>query len=205
MRYCLTRCLWLALVGAAIFLNLPPARSAGVSTLKLASIFGDNMVLQQNLPVPVWGWAAPGTAVTVTFSGQKKSTHADVNGRWEIRLNKLKASSVPEDLMVEVVESGERKAFKSCTNILVGEVWLASGQSNMEKPIGRQRGQKPVFNAEQELAAADNYPNIRLFQVEKSLSATPLDTTGGSAVPTRWTALIFPPPHISSAARFTRT
>ncbi len=65
------------------------------------------------------------------------------------------------------------KSFKTFTNILVGEVWLASGQSNMEKPIGHQPGQKPVFNAEQELAAA-NYPNIRIFKVEKTLSAEPL-------------------------------
>ena len=135
--------------------------------LKVAAIFGDNMVLQQQQPVPVWGWSAPGAAVTVTFGGQTKSTHAGADGKWLVRLGKLKASADPQSL---VIESGETRTF---TNILVGEVWLASGQSNMEKPIGRQPGQKPVYNAEQELAAA-NYPHIRIFLVERTLSATPL-------------------------------
>ena len=134
--------------------------------IKLAAIFGDNMVLQQQLAVPVWGWAAPGKAVTVKFAGQTKTTHADKNGKWLVKLGKLKAAFAPQNLMIE---AGETKTF---TNILVGEVWLASGQSNMEKPIGNQPGQKPTFNAEQELAAA-NYPNLRIFKVEKTLAATP--------------------------------
>ena len=134
--------------------------------LKLPAIFGDNMVLQQQQPVPVWGWSAPGAAVTVKFAGQSKTTHADAEGKWLVKLGKSKASFTPQTL---VIEAGDTKTF---TNILVGEVWLASGQSNMEKPIGVQRGQKPTFNAEAELAAA-NYPNIRIFKIEKVLSATP--------------------------------
>ena len=67
--------------------------------------------------------------------------------------------------------------MKTFTNILVGEVWLASGQSNMEKPIGKQPGQKPTFNAEQELAAA-NYPNIRIFKMDKMLAAAPRSDFG---------------------------
>jgi sialate O-acetylesterase len=134
--------------------------------LKLPAIFGDNMVLQQQMRVPVWGWAAPGAEVKVTFGGQHKATRAAADGKWLVKLGKLKASFVPQSL---VIESSETKRF---TNILVGEVWLGSGQSNMEKPIGLQPGQKPVFNYEQELAAAD-YPNIRIFQVEKRLSAQP--------------------------------
>jgi sialate O-acetylesterase len=136
--------------------------------LKLAAIFGDNMVLQQQQRVPVWGWSTPGAEVSVHFNGQTKLTRADAAGRWLVRLARLKATAEPQSL---VVVAGETKTF---TNILVGEVWLASGQSNMEKPIGKQPGQKPTLNYEQELAAA-NYPNLRLFQVEKNLSATPLD------------------------------
>ena len=147
--------------------------SVRAAELKLAAIFGDNMVLQQNLPVPVWGWAAPGANVTVTFSGQTKTARAGADGKWLVRLAKLKASNAPADLTVAVTETPEMKRFQTLTNILVGEVWLASGQSNMEKPIGKQPGQKPTFNAEAELAAA-NYPDIRIFQVEKLLSATPL-------------------------------
>ena len=134
--------------------------------LKVAAIFGDNMVLQQQMLVPIWGWATANAEVTVKFSGQTKTTRANTDGKWLVKLGKLKASTVPQSL---VIESGDTKTF---TNILVGEVWLGSGQSNMEKPVGNQPGQKPTLNAEAELAAA-NYPNIRIFKVEKTLAATP--------------------------------
>ncbi len=142
------------------------APAAVPSASQLPSVFGDNMVLQQQQPVPVWGWSQPGTEVTVKFAGQVKHTRASDDGRWEVRLKPLKASSQPANL---VIEAGEARTF---TNILVGEVWLCSGQSNMEKPIGKQPGQKPVFNAEQELAAAD-FPEIRLFRVYTALAAEP--------------------------------
>ncbi len=139
-----------------------PARAE----VKLAAIFGDNMVLQQQMLVPVWGWAEPNAEVTVKFAGQTKSARADDGGKWLVKLGKLKASAEPQSLVVQSHDT------KTLTNILVGEVWLASGQSNMEKPIGKQPGQKPTFNAEAELAAA-NYPNIRIFKVEKTLAAAP--------------------------------
>lgn len=134
--------------------------------LKLPAIFGNHMVLQQQMPVPVWGWAAPGAQVTVKFAGQTKSTRANADGVWVVKLEKLKATAAPQTL---VVTAGETLTL---TNILVGEVWLGSGQSNMEKPIGFQPGQRPCFNAETELAAA-NYPNLRIFKVEKTLAAKP--------------------------------
>ena len=137
--------------------------------LKVASIFGDNMVLQQQQTVPIWGWNDPGKIVTVSFAGQTKSATTGADGKWLVKLGKLKASAEPQSL---VIASDETKTF---TNVLVGEVWLASGQSNMEKPIGHQPGQKPVFNAEEELATGDNYPQIRIFLVEKVLSPTPLN------------------------------
>jgi sialate O-acetylesterase len=151
----------------ATLLSLASTLSARAE-LKVAAIFGDNMVLQQQQSVPIWGWSDPDAAVTVSFGGQVKSTHARADGKWLVKLAKLSASDEPQSL---VIESGETTTF---TNILVGEVWLASGQSNMEKPIGKQPGQKPVNNAEQELAAA-NYPQIRIFLVEKTLSATQQD------------------------------
>jgi sialate O-acetylesterase len=168
------KCFAAALVSAVLVFNSWADNSSSTTTLRLAAIFGDNMVLQQQMAVPVWGWTTSNAEVTVKFSGQTKTARADANGRWLLKLGKLKASSVPEDLTVEVTETPEMKSFKIFTNILVGEVWLASGQSNMEKPIGKQPGQKPTFNADAELAAA-NYPAIRIFQVEKTLSATPLD------------------------------
>ncbi len=161
-----TKRLALVFTGVLLMFILQTAQAADVAGLKLPAIFGDNMVLQQQQSVPVWGWSSPGAKVTVNFAGQSKSTRADAEGKWLVKLGKLKASFTPQAL---VIEAGETKTF---TNILVGEVWLASGQSNMEKPIGKQPGQKPTFNAEQELAAA-NYPNIRIFKIEKTLSATP--------------------------------
>ncbi|HEX4265962.1 MAG TPA: sialate O-acetylesterase [Verrucomicrobiae bacterium] len=136
-------------------------------SLKLPAIFADNMVLQQQQPVPVWGWSAPGAKVTVKFAGQSKSTHADRQGVWRVKLGKLTASFTPQSL---VIESGGTKVF---TNILVGEVWLCSGQSNMEKPIDGRPWWKPCFNSTQELAAA-NFPAIRLFKVEQTLAHEPL-------------------------------
>jgi sialate O-acetylesterase len=154
----------LFVVLCVIALFIPPALQA---QLKIAAIFGDNMVLQRQMPVPVWGWAAPNATVTVTFSGQARSARADATGRWLVKLPSLKASAEPQTL---VIQSGETIRF---TNVLVGEVWLASGQSNMEKPIGLQPGQKPCFNYEQELAAAQ-YPQIRVFKVEKTMATNPL-------------------------------
>jgi sialate O-acetylesterase len=155
---------YLTIALLAMALSIPLSLQA---ELKIASIFGDNMVLQQKMRVPVWGWTTPDEPVTVTFAGQTRSTHADANGRWLVKLRSMKACTKPQTL---TIQSGDSKIF---TNVLVGEVWLASGQSNMEKPLGLQRGQKPCFNYEQELAAA-NYPQIRIFQVEKVMSATQL-------------------------------
>ncbi len=138
---------------------------AAHAELKLAAIFGDNMVLQQQMRVPIWGWAEPKSEVTVTFSNQTKTTRADADGKWLVKLEKLSATFTPQTL---VVLAGETKTF---TNILIGEVWLGSGQSNMEKPIGKQPGQKTTLHAEADLAAA-NHPNIRLFKIEKTLAAT---------------------------------
>ena len=151
---------------ATLILSLWAATVSAQAEIKLAAIFGDNMVLQQQKPVPIWGWATPNATVTVRFAGQTKTTRAAADGKWLVKLGKLQATFKPQTLVVSADET------KTLTNILVGEVWLASGQSNMEKPIGKRAGQRPTFNAEAELAAA-NYPSIRIFQIEKTLAATP--------------------------------
>src|SRR5882757_10065051 len=104
----------LALTGALLFFAV-----ATRAELSLPAIFGDNMVLQQQMPVPVWGWAVPGTVVKVTFAGQTKSARAGADGKWLVKLGKLKVSSTPESLIV----AGD--GTKTFTNLLVGEVWLA--------------------------------------------------------------------------------
>jgi len=141
------------------------------------AIINHNMVLQRGQPVPVWGWATAGEKVSVEFASQKKTAKADGTGRWEVRLAKLDASSAPATMTISGSET------ITLTNILVGEVWLCSGQSNMEKPIGTQPGQKPVPNFEQELASGDNFPQIRLFKASRVLSAEPAkDVKGAWAV-----------------------
>src|ERR1700748_2792835 len=88
--------LMLALIGLGNF--------SAHAELRLAAIFGDNMVLQQQERVPVWGWAAPGATVTVTVDGQIKTAHAGADGKWLLRLGKLKASAQPATLVVEAGE-----------------------------------------------------------------------------------------------------
>lgn len=139
--------------------------------LHLAAIFGDNMVLQQQTKVPVWGWANSGEQVTVQFAGQEKTTTANTNGYWQVTLGRMKATFEPQMLVVRASQT------VTLTNILIGEVWLASGQSNMEKPVGKHPGQKPCFNAEAEIAAAE-FPQIRLFKIDKAMAATPLVDLG---------------------------
>ncbi|RMG32747.1 MAG: hypothetical protein D6725_17010, partial [Planctomycetota bacterium] len=94
--------------------------------LKLASPFRDHMVLQQQTQIRVWGWADPETQVTVAFGDRQASTTSGKDGRWMIHLDALPASAEPRTLVVET--PNERQAVE---DVLVGEVWLCSGQSNM--------------------------------------------------------------------------
>jgi len=119
----------------------------GLAQLRMPGVFQDNMVLQRDMPVPVWGRADPGAKVTVSFSGQTKTATAGTNGDWSLKLDPLAAGG-PFQL---TVEAGRQAVF---TNVLVGDVWLCSGQSNMARSL---RG---ASNAEAEIAAA-NYPLIR--------------------------------------------
>ncbi len=152
------------LVSAATLLSLA---SSGLAEVSLPHVFGDNMVLQRGQPVPVWGWAAPGEKISVEFAGQRRSVTTDPAGKWAVRLRPLKASAQPAEMKI----SGANQI--ALTNVLVGEVWLCSGQSNMEKPIGTRSGQKPTRDHLQELAAAD-CPQIRLFLVKPAMSGTPV-------------------------------
>jgi len=97
--------------------------------MKLAPLFTDNMVLQQGQPVPVWGTAEKGETVTVRFADQEANTQADAEGRWEVRLQLMSASSEPRTLTVE-----SQNVAVAFSNVLVGEVWVCSGQSNRRSP-----------------------------------------------------------------------
>lgn len=130
------------------------------SQVTLPKILGHNMVLQQGKKVPVWGTAAPGEKITVAFAGQNKTTVADSSGKWSVKLNAMKASFTPREMTIRGSNTIVLK------NILVGEVWLCSGQSNMEYAMRKYskfqtavKGNKPP---EDDLNTANN-PNIRIF------------------------------------------
>ena len=153
---------FLCIFGACLALPVSAA-------IKLPHIFGDHMVLQSGVKASIWGTADAGEQVTVLFAGQKKTTAADAAGRWSVKLDPLAPSNEARDLTV----TGKTDEVR-LVDVLVGEVWLCSGQSNMEKPIGEKRGQKPVFNAEEEIRTAD-FPQIRLLKIKKTRADSPTD------------------------------
>lgn len=97
-------------------------------SIELGAPFSDRAVLQRGMTVPVWGWSKPGDKITVAFAGQKKTAEAGQDGKWMAKLDPLDASAEPREMTV-TLGSGESRALK---DILVGEVWMASGQSNMQ-------------------------------------------------------------------------
>jgi sialate O-acetylesterase len=141
--------------------------AASRAEVVLHPLFGDSAVLQQGKPVPVWGSAAPGERVAVEFHGQKREAVADGNGRWQVTLDPMDASAEGADL----IATGNSTARAS--NVVVGEVWICSGQSNMEWTVARAQ------NAETEIAAA-NHPLIRQLTVERTVSEGPLETITGA-------------------------
>ena len=135
----------------------------GFANVKPNSLFSDNMVLQRGVAVPVWGTAKDGESITVEFEKQKVTTVAK-NGKWMIKLKPLKAGG-PFTMKI----LGEDTV--TINNILVGEVWVCGGQSNMERQLGLRSGQKPIVNWLEEAAAA-NYPEIRQYHVSNHPSDT---------------------------------
>ena len=141
--------------------------NAAPAFVRLPPIFDDHMVLQRQKPVPVWGWSSPGAEVSVTIAGQTVTTTADGKGAWTATLAPMQAGG-PHEL---VVTAGTRVAFK---DVLIGEVWLCSGQSNMEWSL------RNANSYDQELAALrDNPPPIRQIKFDRILRAWP-DTSGRS-------------------------
>jgi sialate O-acetylesterase len=150
------RTLVTAVMGGAALLAGTWARA----DVKLPAVLESHMVLQQGMPVPIWGTADAGEEVTVTFGQQKHEAKADGKGHWEVKLTPLTASEKPETLTVSAKNKLE------LTDVLVGEVWICSGQSNMEFGI------KNATNGAKEVEEAD-HPLIRLFTVPKSIQEKP--------------------------------
>lgn len=125
--------------------------------VRLPDILGSSMVLQQKQKVPIWGWAEPGEAVTVTFDRMKKTVVTGVDGKWRVDVDKLSASFTPRTLTISGRNTIELK------DVLVGEVWLVAGQSNMQRLL------RETDNGEAVQAAAV-HPTIRLFNVSREVA-----------------------------------
>lgn len=131
----------------------------GNAEVKLPKIFSSNMVLQQGIEIPVWGWADKNERVSVTFNGKTVKTKADKLGNWQVKLP-VQNYGGPYDLTVKGKNTIELQ------NVMIGEVWVCSGQSNMQWDVSRSN------NHEEEIAAA-NLPMIRLFTVPRTVAKTP--------------------------------
>jgi sialate O-acetylesterase len=125
----------------------------------LNAVFTDHMILQRDMPVPVYGTAEPGEKVTVAFAGKEKSVVADKDGNWSVKLDAMKVSTTPAVMTV----SGKNKL--TLNDILMGDIWICSGQSNMEWVLG-------ACNRPDDLAQA-NVPMIRLYQMRGTAAPTP--------------------------------
>lgn len=150
--------------------------------LRLAHIFQNHMVLQREKPVPVWGWSDPGSKVTVRFAGQEKTGTADDKGYWKVILDPLTGSAEPRKLIVSI---GNQQS--AIDDVLVGEVWLCAGQSNMARPLRNDSMEYPVFKEYPEDA---DYPQIRFINYSTHAAETPLaDFDPAVHRDTRWQIL----------------
>ena len=137
--------------------------------VRLPHVFGNHMVLQQEKPIVIWGWAQTGETVTVQLATESRTAQANERGEWKLELPAMKAGG-PYTLTVR------GSSTVQCDDVMVGEVWLCSGQSNMEMGIGM------VHDGKQEIAAA-NYPAIRLLMVTRKWTPQPQDDIEGSWKP----------------------
>jgi sialate O-acetylesterase len=155
------------LLGATFLLLVSPALCCAHVTLP--DVISSGMVLQRGVAVPIWGKADPGEKVTVKFGSQTQTTTADGSGRWRVFLKPLKANATPETMEISGTISGKTKDHSSLDlttillqDVLVGEVWLVAGQSNMQWRLGDSNGGEVAI-------AAANYPTIRLFNVSREV------------------------------------
>lgn len=158
----------------ASLLSLPLLLICSIAGLSAEIIinpyFGNNGILQREKPVPIWGWAQPGETVTVAFRGQKQSATANASGRWQVILAPMAVETEGSPLTISGSQSDNSLEL---TNIVVGDVWFCSGQSNMAWTVQRSD------NAAEELAAAD-YPLIRYLRVEDHSAAEPQERISGN-------------------------
>jgi len=165
--------LFLALILGFIVISCQPEDKR---QLKMSPLFSDHMVLQQNQDIAFWGEYSPMKKITLSGSwGDEATTESDANGQWKMTLTSPAAGG-PYSINVISADS-----TIMIDDVLFGEVWLASGQSNMEMPLKGWPPNDPIANSSEEISNA-NYPNIRMFTVARNLSGAPLDTIRGQWV-----------------------
>jgi|JI6StandDraft_1071083.scaffolds.fasta_scaffold07801_4 sialate O-acetylesterase len=135
--------------------------------VKLPALFSDGLVLQQGKPLTIWGWGAADEDVSVRFAGQTQVARTDLDGKWRVTLDPVPANAQPQEMTIA------GKNTITLKNLLVGEVWICSGQSNMQWTVSQ------AGNPQQEIAAA-NFPQIRMFNVERVTALTPADDVKGA-------------------------
>lgn len=158
-----------------VFIAVFLVSTQGRAEVRCAEIFGSHMVVQQGQPIVFWGTAAPSESIRINFGDEEKTTSADAAGKWRVELAARTATANSESVTITGAENTIR--FE---DVVVGEVWFCSGQSNMEKPLGPRKGQKPTDDYEAELTRAD-CPALRIFQVPHSGKAK-----AGSAASSWW-------------------
>ena len=156
---------------AAIFMT------AAMQSVSLPSFFSDNMVFQRDKPIPIWGEGAAGTEIEVKFNGQTAKAKADATGHWMLRLKSAKAGG-PYELQV---------CARTIKNVMVGEVWICSGQSNMEWPVGASNTASQVIAKPDPSVRFFNVANVALDEPQKDVhgvweAMTPKNVSGYSAV-----------------------
>ncbi len=152
-----------------LFFLLPLLLQTAIAKPVPAGLFTDHAVLQQGRPVPIWGTADAGEKISVDFGGKTYATTAGADGKWQVALDSLTATAEPRELVIRGAAEADTVLLK---DIVVGEVWLASGQSNMEMGVAG------CSDAPEEIAVA-NFPLIREFAVPRKGSLSPLETVQG--------------------------
>ena len=150
--------------GTAILIGLLFLNAALTASIRLPAVIGNHMVLQQDTPIKIWGWAEQGEVISVVFGNQHAQATAGKKGFWEVVLGAMKARKEPMKMTI----SGTMSQGVMLDDILLGEVWVCSGQSNMEWEMRR------IYSPIPEIQRAD-YPQIRLFHVPRKTSAYPLE------------------------------
>ena len=151
-----------------LFLAAACLLASGASGIELPGMFSAHAVLQRGVAVPVWGWGTPGEEVEIRFAGQTEQVEVDVEGRWRLELGPMDPSAEGQVLVAKGSESGQVVV----EDILVGEVWMASGQSNMQWALSAtERARKDIPTA--------NHPGIRMFLADLTTSAIPRRRVGG--------------------------